>query len=118
MQAVRAIGLDIAKSVFQVHGIDATGQFVIRRQLRRHYVLAFFEKLQPCLVGTEACATSHYWARAECGGAFWDKWESVLSRWFRSVMWQAAAGPSQAWPSTTGNLSSRLPSRKRRRAVF
>ena len=63
MQAVSAIGLDIAKSVFQVHGVDANGQLVIRRQLKRRYVLAFFEKLPPCLIGIEACATSHYWAR-------------------------------------------------------
>ena len=51
----------LAKSVFQVHGIDAEGQVLIRRQLKRRYVLAFFEKLQPCLVGIEACATSHHW---------------------------------------------------------
>jgi transposase len=63
MQAVTTIGLDIAKSVFQVHGIDAEGQVIIRRQLRRRYVLAFFEKLAPCLVGIEACATSHHWSR-------------------------------------------------------
>ena len=63
MQVVKTIGLDIAKSVFQVHGVDADGQLVIRRQLKRRYVLTFFEKLQPCLVGIEACATSHYWAR-------------------------------------------------------
>jgi transposase len=54
---------DIAKSVFQVHGIDAKGQVVIRRQLKRRYVLAFFQKLSPCLVGIEACASSHYWSR-------------------------------------------------------
>jgi transposase len=53
----------MAKSVFQVHGIDAAGQVVIRRQLRRRYVLAFFQKLPPCLVGIEACASSHYWSR-------------------------------------------------------
>jgi transposase len=63
MQAVTTIGLDIAKSVFQVHGIDANGNVLIRRKLRRRYVLAFFEKLPPCLVGIEACATSHHWAR-------------------------------------------------------
>jgi hypothetical protein len=63
MQTVTTIGLDIAKSVFQVHGIDAAGQVVIRRQLKRRYVLAFFEKLPPCLVGIEACASSHYWSR-------------------------------------------------------
>ncbi len=55
MQAVTTIGLDIAKSVFQVHGIDSTGLVVIRRQLKRRYVLAFFERLPPCLVGIEAC---------------------------------------------------------------
>jgi transposase len=63
MQTIATIGLDIAKSVFQVHGVDASGQMVIRRQLKRRYVLAFFEKLRPCLVGIEACASSHYWSR-------------------------------------------------------
>ena len=60
MQAAKTIGLDIAKSVFQVHGVDADGQVVIRRKLKRRHVLAFFEKLPPCLVGMEACATSHH----------------------------------------------------------
>jgi len=63
MQAVTTIGLDIAKSVFQVHGVDANGLVVIRRQLKRRYVLAFFAKLPPCLVGIEACASSHHWSR-------------------------------------------------------
>jgi len=63
MQTVTTIGLDIAKSVFQVHGVDAAGQVVIRRKLKRRYVLAFFQKLPPCLIGIEACASSHYWAR-------------------------------------------------------
>jgi transposase len=63
MQAVTTIGLDIAKSVFQVHGIDAEGKVIICRQLKRRYVLAFFQKLPPCLVGIEACATSHNWSR-------------------------------------------------------
>jgi transposase len=63
MQAVTTIGLDIAKSVFQVHGIDAKGKVLIRRKLKRRYVLAFFEKLPPCLIGIEACATSHHWSR-------------------------------------------------------
>ena len=52
MQAITTIGLDIAKSVFQVHGIDAEGNVLIRRQLKRRYVLAFFQKLPPCLVGS------------------------------------------------------------------
>ena len=63
MQAIATIGLDIAKSVFQVHGVDAVGQVVIRRQLKRRYVLAFFQKVPPCLVGIEACASSHHWSR-------------------------------------------------------
>src|SRR5262249_37257524 len=63
MQAVTTIGLDIAKSVFQVHGVDAEGKAVIRRQLKRRYVLAFFQKLPSCRVGIEACASSHHWSR-------------------------------------------------------
>jgi transposase len=63
MRTVSTIGLDIAKSVFQVHGIDAAGEVVIRRQLKRRYVLAFFQKLPACLIGIEACASSHYWSR-------------------------------------------------------
>jgi transposase len=63
MQAITTIGLDIAKSVFQVHGVDAEGNVVLRRQLKRRYVLAFFQKLPPCLVGIEACASSHHWSR-------------------------------------------------------
>ena len=63
MQTVTTIGFDIAKSVFQVHGVDAAGQVVVRRQLKRRYVLAFFQKLSPCLVGIEACASSHHWSR-------------------------------------------------------
>src|SRR5215813_8064567 len=62
MQTVTTIGLDIAKSVFQVHGVDANGQVVIRRQLKRRYILAFFQKVPPCLVGIEACASSP-WSR-------------------------------------------------------
>jgi transposase len=63
MVAITTVGLDIAKSVFQVHGVDAHGIVVVRRQLKRRYVLAFFKKLPPCLVGIEACATSHHWSR-------------------------------------------------------
>ena len=63
MRTATTIGLDIAKSVFQVHGVDAASQVVIRRQLKRRYVLAFFQKLPPCLVGIEACASSHHWSR-------------------------------------------------------
>src|SRR5436853_5377837 len=63
MQTITTVGLDIAKSVFQVHGVDAAGQVVVRRHLKRRYVLSFFQKLPPCLVGIEACATAHHWAR-------------------------------------------------------
>ena len=64
MHAVTTIGLDIAKSVFQVHGIAADGSVVVRRQLKRRQVLPFFAKLPPCLIGMEACASSHQCARA------------------------------------------------------
>jgi transposase len=60
---ITTIGLDIAKNVFQVHGIDATEKVVVRKQLRRGKMIKFFAALPPCLVGMEACATAHYWAR-------------------------------------------------------
>src|SRR5712692_8114671 len=63
MKEVTTIGLDLAKAVFQVHGVDAVGAVTLRRTVRRRQVLAFFAKLPPCLVGMEACATAHYWAR-------------------------------------------------------
>ena len=59
MQTIVTIGLDIAKSVFQLHGVDAGGQVIVRRQLKRRYVLTFFQKLSPCLVGIEACGSAH-----------------------------------------------------------
>jgi transposase len=62
MQAT-TIGLDLAKNIFQIHGVDAEGTIVIRKRLGRSGLLAFFSKLPPCLVGMEACATAHYWAR-------------------------------------------------------
>lgn len=63
MGLVATIGLDIAKSVFQVHGVDGAGEIVVRRRLTRSQVMKFFAKLQPCLVGIEACATGHHWSR-------------------------------------------------------
>ena len=63
MQTTSTIGLDIAKSVFQFHGVDVAGLVVIRRQLKRRHVLPFFEKLPPCLVGIETCTSSHHWSR-------------------------------------------------------
>ena len=63
MSEVITIGVDLAKNVFQVHGVDAEGAVIVGRQLRRSQVLPFFRKQPPCLVGMEACATSHHWAR-------------------------------------------------------
>jgi transposase len=63
MKQVSTIGLDLAKKLFQVHGVDAAGTVTVRRTLRRGQVLAFFARLPRCLVGMEACATAHYWAR-------------------------------------------------------
>jgi len=63
MEQVTTIGLDLAKNVFQLHGVDAAGNVLLRKQLRRGDVLRFFAGLSPCLVGMEACATAHYWAR-------------------------------------------------------
>src|SRR5258708_7787019 len=60
---ITTIGLDLAKSVFQVHAIDEAGSVVMRKRLRRSQVLAFFAKVPPCLVGLEACGTAHHWAR-------------------------------------------------------
>lgn len=59
MADVRVVGLDIAKSIFQVHGIDAAGATVLQKRLTRARLLPFFERLPPCLIGIEACATSH-----------------------------------------------------------
>jgi transposase len=63
MDQIAVVGLDIAKSVFQVHGVDGDGEVVVRRRLRRSRVLPFFTALEPCVIGIEACATSHHWAR-------------------------------------------------------
>ncbi len=63
MVAIATIGLDLAKSVFQVHAVDAAGNVVARRAIRRSQLLDFFERTPPCLVGMEACASAHYWTR-------------------------------------------------------
>src|SRR5262245_25072094 len=60
---ISTIGIDLAKNVFQVHGVDAADKVVMNRALRRSQMLAFFAKLPPCLIGMEACATAHYWGR-------------------------------------------------------
>jgi transposase len=64
---VSTIGVDLAKNVFQIHGVDSNGKVVIKRQLRRKQVLEFFGKISPCLVGMEACGTAHHWARELIG---------------------------------------------------
>src|SRR2546423_9716240 len=63
MSEIKTIGLDLAKHVFQVHGVDAAGECVLRKRLRRSQVISFFAQLPRCLVGIEACGTAHYWAR-------------------------------------------------------
>ncbi len=63
MNQVVTIGLDIAKSVFQLHGVDAAGAVLLRKRLSRSRMLSFFEKLAPCLIGMEACGSAHYWGR-------------------------------------------------------
>lgn len=62
MGDITTIGLDLAKSVFQVHAVDEMGSVVMRKRLRRSQVLAFFAEIPPCLIGLEACATAHHWA--------------------------------------------------------
>ena len=69
MGEVSTIGLDIAKSVFQVHGVDGAGAVVIRRRISRARLLEFFGELRPCLVGIEACPSAHHWARKLQGSA-------------------------------------------------
>ena len=63
MQYITTIGLDLAKNVFQVHGVDQEGEAVLRKKLRRGQVLKFFATLPPCLIGMEACGSAHHWAR-------------------------------------------------------
>ncbi len=60
---ITTIGLDLAKSVFQVHGIDGDGRTVLVKRLHRKQMLPFFSKLPACLIGVEACGTAHHWAR-------------------------------------------------------
>lgn len=61
--SISTIGIDLAKNVFQIHGVDAQGDVVVVRKLRRAQVIAFFAKVPACLIGMEACATAHHWAR-------------------------------------------------------
>ena len=63
METITTIGIDLAKSVFQLHGVDAEGRPALHRQLRRSQMLEFFQRQPACLIGIEACASAHYWAR-------------------------------------------------------
>ncbi|MDF3599726.1 transposase, partial [Burkholderia cenocepacia] len=66
---VTTVGIDLAKNVFQIHGVDAHGKAVLKKQIRRDQLMLFFTNLPACLIGMEACASAHYWARRvqECG---------------------------------------------------
>jgi len=63
LSSVRTVGLDLAKHVFQVHGVDASGRVVVTEAIRRNKLLEFFDSLPPCLVGLEASGSAHHWAR-------------------------------------------------------
>ena len=63
MQEINVIGLDLAKNIFHVYGVNRQGQPVVSRKLRRHQMHSYFRQLPACLIGMESCATSHYWAR-------------------------------------------------------
>jgi len=63
LSSVTTVGLDLAKHVFQVHGVDASGRVVVTKAIRRNKLLEFFASLPPCLVGLEACGSAHHWAR-------------------------------------------------------
>ena len=87
MSEITTIGLDLAKHVFQLHGVDAEGTTVLRKRLRRGQVLAFFSRLPRCVVGLEACATAQYWAR-ELGGRL----GSRIGEFRFALAWMPGAG--------------------------
>ncbi len=60
---IPTIGIDLAKSVFAIHGVNTHGKAALKKQIKRHQMLTFFANLEPCLIGIEACASAHYWAR-------------------------------------------------------
>ncbi|HEH9402219.1 TPA: transposase, partial [Aeromonas sobria] len=60
---VKTIGIDLAKAIFQIHGVNEHGKFLFNKQLKRAQMISFFANLPPCLVGMEACSCAHYWAR-------------------------------------------------------
>ena len=117
---IATIGLDIAKNVFQLHGIDAAEKVVVRKQLRRSQVLAFFEALPPCLVGMEACATAHYWARGLTKLGHQVRlmpakdvkaYVSGSWRWRSPTRWRAL--PGRCWPGAAAIRRLRLRQRRK-----
>jgi transposase len=108
---ITTIGLDLAKSAFQKHGIDATGQVVVRKSLRRSQILPFFAKLPACLVGIEACGTSHYWARelTKLGHEVRLMPPAYVKPYVKRGKTDAA--DSSARPSSDGERSTRAPIR-------
>lgn len=82
---ITTIGVDLAKTVFQIHGVDAQGKVVVRKALRCSQMIPFFEKLPSCLVGIEACGTSHHWARELIKlGRRLTRFRSQVLGWFRT----------------------------------
>ena len=69
MKKITTLGVDLAKNVFQLHGVDFAGKTILRREVRRSQLMKTMAQLEPCLIGIEACGGAHYWARrfAECG---------------------------------------------------
>ena len=106
---ITTIGLDLAKSVFQVHGVDADGQVIVRKKLRRAEAVRFFEALRPCLVGIEACATREHLDREALARAN-EKLETDARR-LQELFAQAG---TRCWP--TPSRPGQNPDRRRRRA--
>ena len=92
MKDVSIIGIDLAKSVFQVHGVNAKGEKTLKRKLKRNDVIALFEDLPPCLVGMEACGTAHHWARELTAFG-----HTLSAKMGQAVAAQIRQGVPQAW---------------------
>ena len=113
MEDIAVVGVDLAKSVFQVHGIDAQGQVVLRRKLSRSKLLSFFATLPRCLIGMETCASANHWAReliASAPGAPDARVQSAHApsswRWRRSPCRSRTAAASQRMrAASTGSAS-------------
>ena len=98
MGEVSTIGLDIAKSVFQIHGVNAAGAVVMRKRITRAKLLEFFAALSPCLVGIEACPTAHHWSRQL----------QALGHTVRLLPPSSAAANAIAWVNTAPNTDLHL----------